>query len=297
VRVTEGQIVHGTIEPSKRVHTIHWHGIEPDPRNDGVGHTSFEVTGEYTYQWQPQVGIPGDPNTGSAGTYFYHCHVNTALHVQMGMFGPLIVDPPVNAGAPLPVGVRRYSVDGPEYDTATETLLLPYSVDPRWHDLNHAAGLSGEDVGLNRFNPRHYYLLGGTIANRPRGDRVWSLSSMRANVAGGTRRPTLIRMVNADYFPTRTRFTDANNVPVPMAELIGHDGRPFWHTTNPTGPAIPVWTTQNRLLTSLVKSGAAEKYDLLLRPPAPGQYRIHIDFVHWITGQVQATRTINVTAA
>ncbi|EMY35307.1 Tat pathway signal sequence domain-containing protein [Arthrobacter crystallopoietes BAB-32] len=40
VRVREGQVFHGTIEPSKRVHTIHWHGLEPDPRNDGVGHTS-----------------------------------------------------------------------------------------------------------------------------------------------------------------------------------------------------------------------------------------------------------------
>ena len=94
----EGQLFQATIKPSKRVHTIHWHGIEPDPRNDGVGHTSFEVSGHYTYQWRPDVAERGNPNRGAAGTYFYHCHVNTPLHVQMGMFGAIVVDPPAQPG-------------------------------------------------------------------------------------------------------------------------------------------------------------------------------------------------------
>ena len=102
IRVTEGDIVHVELKPAKRVHTIHHHGMEPDPRNDGVGHTSFEVTGSYTYQWKPEKGEPGDPNVGAGGTYFYHCHVNTVLHVQMGMAGPLIVDPSCTPTTPCP---------------------------------------------------------------------------------------------------------------------------------------------------------------------------------------------------
>jgi len=297
IRMTEGDIFQATVKPEKNVHTIHWHGIEPDPRNDGVGHTSFEVNGRYTYQWQPQPAETGNPNKGSAGTYFYHCHVNTPLHVQMGMFGPLVVDPPADPARPTPAGSRRHSSEGPLYDIATETLIAPYSIDPRWHTLNHAAGLSGDDAGLNRFEPKHFLLLGGTIPARPRGDRVWAISGMTANVVGGDRQPTLVRMVNVDYFPTRTRFLDAAGRPVRMAELVAHDGRPFWTTPSPTAPAVHPSVAGQPLLTSVIRSGAAEKFDVLLRPPAPGRYTIAVDFIHWLTGRVQATRSVQVTAA
>ncbi|TNB75677.1 copper resistance protein [Arthrobacter sp. BB-1] len=297
LRLTEGQLFHGTVKPSKSVHTIHWHGIEPDPRNDGVGHTSFEVSGEYTYQWRPDVAETGNPNRGSAGTYFYHCHVNTPLHVQYGMFGAVIVDPPVNPAAPAPAGTRRHSVGGPLYDIATETLIGPYSIDPRWHELHQAAGLSGESAGLNRFEPKHFFLLGGAIASRPKGDRVWAISQMKANVVRNGKYPTLVRLVNVDYFPTLTWITDAAGRPAKIAELIGHDGRPFWNTPNPTGPAVHPSMAGQPLMTDIIKSGAAEKFDFLLRPPAPGKYTISIQFLHWITSAVLATRTITVTAA
>ena len=295
VRVTEGQVLHGILKPSKRVHTIHWHGIEPDPRNDGVGHTSFEVTGEYTYQWLTERGVPGDPNAGAGGSYFYHCHVNTVLHVQMGMFGPLVVDPIVHPDFPVPAGARRSFVDGPLYDIATETLLAAYAVDPRWHQLDHAAGLSGEDVGLNRFEPRHFYLLGGNLTVPFTGGGVHSLTEVKANVTGHGF-PTLLRTLNANYFPTRLRITDANGQPARIAELLAHDGRVFRDTSDPDGPNRPVRDTGNPLITDRVAFGAAERYDVLLHPPQAGDYRIHVDFTHWVTGQVLGTRTIPLIA-
>lgn len=120
---------------------------------------------------------------------------------------------------------------------------------------------------------------------------------MRANVPGGRNAPTLVRMVNVDYFPTRTRFLDAAGNPAVIAELIAHDGRPFWTTPNPAGPAVQPSLAGQPLLTSIIRSGAAEKFDFLLRPPSAGRYTVAIDYLHWVTGRILATRTVAVTAA
>jgi FtsP/CotA-like multicopper oxidase with cupredoxin domain len=300
IRVTEGDLVHVRLKSKKNAHTIHLHGIEPDPRNDGVGHTSFEVGTRYTYQWRAEVGLPGDPTEGSAGSYFYHCHVNTVLHVQMGMVGPLIIDPVVHPDFPVAPGTRRAFVDGPAYDIDTELMLTPYAIDPRWHELSHAAGLSGEDVGLNRFRPRHFFVLGGSLAAGPPKDRVWAPTQVRARTADGGGAPTLLRVLNMNYFPTRVRFTSATGEPLRIAELISHDGRPFRDTSDPTGPSRPPRDLGNPLLTSALAFGSAERYDMLLHPPTAGTYLLHFDFYDWVvTGQQRllATRTVPLVAS
>jgi len=84
IRVPRGAIFHCETRGSgPPPHTIHWHGQEPTPMNDGVGHCSFEI-GDYTYQWQPNF----------IGSYFYHCHRNTMQHFEFGLFGFTIIDPP-----------------------------------------------------------------------------------------------------------------------------------------------------------------------------------------------------------
>jgi hypothetical protein len=64
-------------------HTIHWHGMEPTPLNDGVGHCSMEL-GHYFYQWQPNF----------MGFYFLHCHRNTVQHFEFGLYSALIFEAP-----------------------------------------------------------------------------------------------------------------------------------------------------------------------------------------------------------
>ena len=65
-------------------HTIHFHGLDVDQQNDGVPATSFSVSqGSYTYNF----------TAPHAGTYQYHCHVDTHQHYEMGMFGTVIIRP------------------------------------------------------------------------------------------------------------------------------------------------------------------------------------------------------------
>ena len=277
IRAHEDDIVHVELKPAKGPHTIHMHGIEPDPRNDGAGHTSFEVTGSYTYQFRAQPGLPGDPGSGTAGTYFYHCHVNTVLHVQMGMFGPLIIDPPQGRG-------MAFADDPVGYDPRAETLIVPFAVDPRWHDLSHAAGLDGEDVGLNRFEPSHFYLLGADLNKPWPSTPVKTVGRIAATAAPDL--PALLRVNNATYFPTNIRFHGGLK-----AEVISHDGRPLRDTSVTPSPPVDV-------LTDIVGFGAAERYDMRLRPPAdakPGDtFGISVEWVHWVTNEVIHTETREV---
>ena len=72
--------------PSPESHTIHLHGLDVDQANDGVPTTSFLVaTGESTvYSF-----VADHP-----GTFLYHCHVTTTLHLTMGMYGMILVTRP-----------------------------------------------------------------------------------------------------------------------------------------------------------------------------------------------------------
>ena len=72
--------------PSPESHTIHLHGLDVDQANDGVPTTSFMVvTGESTvYSFEAT----------HPGTFLYHCHVTTTLHLTMGMYGMILVTRP-----------------------------------------------------------------------------------------------------------------------------------------------------------------------------------------------------------
>ena len=247
IRVRQGQIVHSTLDAKKNSHTIHHHGMNSSTYNDGVGHVSFEVEERYTYQFQPH----------SAGTYFYHCHKNTVLHFEMGMYGFLIVDPPTGPG--------RLFEGGPAYDV--EAMWAIDDCDPRWHLLNHAAGLCGEDAGLERFEPK-YFMISGVTNDKTKTDK-------RARIDARVGQQILIRHLNASYSVLSTRIEGLDAV------IYGVDGRGLGDPRRPWSK--PILVPAGRPF----ETGSAQRRDLIVRPTKPGTYRVVVEFRDWVTGKIQ----------
>lgn len=242
IRVTQNQIVHTnlTVNGNMWKHTIHHHGIEPSTENDGVGHYSFDVSGTYTYQWK----------ASHAGTYFYHCHTNTVLHAEMGMYGALIIDPPEGPGT-------LFS-GGPTYDV--EAIWACDEFDSSWHNLNWDAGTCGGDVGLNDLNP-DYFIITGVDGARS------ALTDPAVAVTMNVGQNLLVRYICAGYLPQRINFGGLT------ATVHMSDGR-----------ALP-----NPIEVLELEACSAERYDCIFAPTSTGTYEVTVDFLHWVTGEIVGT--------
>ncbi|MFC6724458.1 multicopper oxidase domain-containing protein [Halobium palmae] len=88
LRTTEGNDLEITLDnsDSMRPHTLHFHGVQKTWENDGVPTTTGVVVepGE-THTYEVPANVPG--------THLYHCHYQTPMHMEMGMYGILRVDP------------------------------------------------------------------------------------------------------------------------------------------------------------------------------------------------------------
>lgn len=92
IRVEQGDVVWIQLENSHYFpHTIHLHGVDhpfvdsSGEGNDGVPQTSdkFVMPGQSkTYEIRPRV----------PGTFVYHCHVQTHVHLAMGLVGMFVVE-------------------------------------------------------------------------------------------------------------------------------------------------------------------------------------------------------------
>lgn len=255
MRLFEGQIAHTVLNVGMMMaHTVHHHGIEPSWQNDGVGHISFDVTQQYTYQWRP----------AHAGTYFYHCHTNTVLHAEMGMYGGLIVDPVPDPNDPP--GTQRVFAGGPTYDA--EAIWAVDEIDSSWHNLPWTAGSCGNDVGLNVLNP-DYFVITGVDAS---GTTAMNGPAVIAPVINVGQR-LLVRYICAGYHPQHVNFGGLN------VELVQSDARPL---------------PQSVMVTEL-DAVSAERYDIIVAPTQPGEHIIEIDIKHWVTGAVLGTARTKIT--
>jgi len=94
IRVKEGCTVHLRVQNNNPLeHTFHLHGGLIPWQDDGVDYlTQLPIMPGQSYNYT-------FPNL-KAGTYWYHCHMDGAHHIDLGMYGAFIVEervPPVHA--------------------------------------------------------------------------------------------------------------------------------------------------------------------------------------------------------
>jgi len=278
IRVKEGQTLHVDTGFQGKLHTIHWHGIEPTPMNDGVGHSSFESTSSFTYQLTPR----------QAGTFFYHCHKNTPLHFEMGLYGALIVDPP---GTDPNVFPRQSFTGGPSYDV--EAVWVPDDVDPVWHTLGHDAFMMacvpGDPVNpanftrdgiLNQFRPKYFCMTGVFAANGA------TITDPSIAITARSGQNILIRAVNSAY--DKAIFTLPLN-----AQVIAMDGHPLGAT--PRGAfSFPFTQPAN----APFRLSTARRWDLLVRAPQVARttvFKARVDFRDYLSDALHHTLFTNIT--
>jgi len=177
-------------------HSIHLHGLDVDAANDGVPETSVgavpsnlcnngSTDSTAPYNCDDRGGMaPGAGNVvvymftaRTAGTTMYHCHQEADIHVQMGMYGALVVydsdDPAGNVASSACTAGKLGGVDcgkGPgsgvggvyngfKYDKDVIMLLSEMDSDYHWaeegvYGLKQTAGLTND--GVKPWNPIDY---------------------------------------------------------------------------------------------------------------------------------------------
>jgi FtsP/CotA-like multicopper oxidase with cupredoxin domain len=205
-----------------------------------------------------------------AGFYFYHCHRNTPLHFEMGLFGGLIVDPPQGPGF-----VRAYNPSGGHvvrYDT--EVVWVCSAHDHRWHELSHNHALGDLDPNDPDAFPRDgilddwrptVFTISGAVAR----DGNTVITDRRAMGRARVGQTVLVRLLNASYAIQEYRI-GADVL------VVAQDGRPFG--VPPFGsysaPYVIPAGTPFRLTSAM-------RFDVLIRPTAPGSIPFQVDNRDW----------------
>ncbi len=128
--------------------------------------------------------------------------------------------------------------------------------------------------------------------------------------AEGHGHPSLLRLLNLNYFPVVMTFSNGARTRVTAVRRADRPRRPPVSATRRSGGVAARRPTpgvaRTGCVTERIAFGAAERYDVLLHP-APGRYTLRVDFHHWIPGRerdgargqqprILATRWIEVEA-
>ncbi len=219
----------GTTNPTapNDPHSIHLHGMDVDAANDGVPETSIGAVpanlcadSETSNDCSAHGGsAPGAGNVvvymfspKIAATYMYHCHQEADIHVQMGMYGALVIYNKNDAAAATGPGAGKGgTLFGWKYDK--DYVLLETELGAAQHVSEEISG----DYNPVDYKPQYWFLNGLSfpntihagfnqgptwdqwIAAHPGYDPLISGSVGAKSAAGGTGQKVLIRMINLGF--------------------------------------------------------------------------------------------------
>lgn len=181
-------------------HTIHLHGLDVDQQNDGVPHLSFEVPhlehGFYHFK------------APHAGTYLYHCHVASTIHVQAGMYGLIVVKPTDGSNTTWNGG----------YPYEEEFSFLFSEIDTTWHSdevllHDHDTTLMVMPISIPDFHPQ-FFLINGFSDEQLAEEEIAYNSTVN--------QVDYTRLSNIGYCGNRVIFPAGLN-----ATIVSSDGRPL----------------------------------------------------------------------
>ena len=165
-------------------HTIHLHGLDANQANDGVPSTSFPILQNDSTTYSFKALYPG--------TYLYHCHVTTTLHLAMGMYGMLVVDHPNNL---------MYQ-NGPGYNK--DYAFLSSDMDRSWNDMPTSPG------------PFHEYEANYFMVNGKSGLQLFTDTSQIMRINAGD--SVLLRLANVGYTISEYCFPIGTNPVIHMSD-------------------------------------------------------------------------------
>lgn len=228
-------------------HTIHLHGLDVDTRNDGDPMTSFSLQHmqDTTYTFVAR----------HAGTYIYHCHVGDVAHVQMGMYGLIIVR--------AKGGLKTAWTGGPAYDK--EYAWLMSEIDRSWHDTIPLHDPKTNMVKIPKYEP-DYFLVNGNSRQQ-----IWNDTNIIINSAAN--KNIYVRLTNIGFSDNQVIFPKALN-----ALIIDSDGRPL----------------PNQIKTDTVIVSPGERYGVMLAPTAIFADSIIVNYKSLNTLKVQGTEKVPV---
>ncbi len=230
-------------------HTIHLHGLDVDQQNDGVPHLSFEVGHNETESYYFRAPHPG--------TYLYHCHVTSALHVQAGMYGLLIIKPNT--------GINETWEGGFNYNS--EYAWMTSEIDLAWHEdslINQAHDTTTMQFHLPDYEP-NYFLVNGRSEHQ--------LAENGIPVIASANEVVLLRLANIGYYGNTYHFPMHLN-----ARIISSDGRP-----------LPTMEFSDSLT---IMPG--ERYQVLLQSTYELEDAIEIDYFNLNTQSIANTQEVPV---